>query len=358
MPSPQAPDLPLSIDRVRRLPARAALAAPPPGRTTTVHTALLEFPKGADAGVETRFQKVADAAAGSLWRLDVRVAGAPARSGRLAPPIEHRAVPRRTGAAARGALRLEPFLPEFVGSRPVPKRVRLRRRHSLQRRDGTKLEPLYVFPPDGRHTYYDLEYPWMCVGQVECNGSISTGALVGPRHVLASSHALDWNAPWAVFRAHHFGDYNRAVGHTWCVWYYEKLGAVDSETMDEDYVVCVLDQPIGYDLGWFGSRTYVDDWDHGLYWAHCGYASDIGLAEFPTYQDGIALQEEDGGNMKAMSSITADLTEAHSGGPVFGWWDNGPYIVGVVCGQGQGRNWISGGTSMVRLIQDALAQTP
>ena len=59
-----------------------------------------------------------------------------------------------------------------------------------------------------------------------------------------------------------------------------------------------------------------------------------------------------------MSSITADLTEAHSGGPVFGWWDNGPYIVGVVCGQGQGRNWISGGTSMVRLIQDALAQTP
>ena len=64
----------------------------------------------------------------------------------------------------------------------------------------------------------------------------SAGVLVGPRHVLAACHAIDWNSPWAVFRAHHWGTFDLAVGHTWCVWYYEKLGSVNSETVDMDYV--------------------------------------------------------------------------------------------------------------------------
>lgn len=354
----QGTEPPLTSAQVRKLPAQLAKSPAPEGNATPVHAALLEFPAAVDPGLETRFQRVASSGTGTLWRLEVSVTGAPAHSGRLAPRIEHRVVRRSAAESARGPLKIEPARPDFVGSTPVPKRGRLPRRRKLRRRNGKRLEPLYVFPPDGRYTYFDLSYPWMSVGQVNSNGSISSGVLVGPRHVLAASHALDWNAPWAVFRAHHHGSYDRAVGHTWCVWYYEKLDSVNSETLDEDYVVCVLDQPIGHELGWFGARTYHDDWDDEPYWAHCGYASDLGTAEFPTFQDEIRLEEEDGGNMKAMSSVTADLTEAHSGGPVFGWWPEGPYVVGVVSGQGQGKNWISGGTSMVRLIQDAVAQTP
>jgi len=360
MPAQRGGVRPMMCAEVRRLKPKPAKAKQPGDLVTPIHGAFLEFPKGVNPGLSTHFEQVASSAGTTLWKLKVAIPGVPVRPGRVVPQVEKRAVSRSVIEEARGPLVIEPYRPDFVALNPIPKKARLGRRRALRRRDGSRVEPLYVFPPDGRYVYNDHNYPWRCVGQVNNNGRISTGVLVGPRHVLTASHALDWNAPWAVFGAHHYGTFNLAVGYTWCVWYHEKLGAVDSETVDEDYVVLVLDEPIGNSLGWFGSHTYLDDWDDEPYFAHCGYASDLNLlAEYPTYQADISLEEEDGGLMKAMSTETGDFTQGHSGGPVFAWIDGvGPYAVGVVSGEGQGKNWVSGGTAMVRLIKQALAETP
>ncbi|RXM57796.1 hypothetical protein, partial [Chryseobacterium sp. CH1] len=56
-----------------------------------------------------------------------------------------------------------------------------------------------------------------------------------------------------------------------------------------DYVVIVLDRPIGNSTGWLGSKSYSDSWDGGAYWTHAGYPGDLTGTQRPTYQTGIAL---------------------------------------------------------------------
>ena len=226
-----------------------------------------------------------------------------------------------------------------------------------------RVDPLYIFPPDGRYAYHDHHYPWCCFGRIECGTRTGSGVLVGPRHVLTASHILDWNAPWAIFRANLRGSHQHGVGYTWCVWYYEKIGPAGG-SIDRDYVVCVLDQALGTAnmFGCMGSKTYIDDYDDEAYWASLGYEEDFSAATLPTYQAGISMEEIDGGKMKAMSTRDGDFTHAHSGGPVFGWWGGLPYVVGVASAQAEDDdgplNIVSGGVAMVRLIKAALEQTP
>jgi hypothetical protein len=52
----------------------------------------------------------------------------------------------------------------------------------------------------------------------------------------------------------------------------------------------------------------------------------------PVFQDEMTLEEEDGGDMMAMTTTTGDVVTMQSGSPVFGWWPKGPYAVGVVSG--------------------------
>lgn len=357
MTKPKGLDRPMRREEVHRIKPRAAAAPPAEGQMTRIQSTYLAFDRGAAPRVDARVEQVAAARGQSLWRLDVEVSGRRVDPKPLLPPIIRRPVSFRTARTSGGPLGLEPHRPDHLGLKAVPAKYRPPRRPKLLRRDGSRLDPLYIFDPDGRWTYHDHDWPWCCLGQVSnLSGGLASGVLIGPRHVLTASHALDWNAPWAFFTANRHGSSNQGVGQAWCVWYYEKIGGVDSENVDEDYVVLVLDKPLG--LGYFGAKTYVDDWDDGHFWSHVGYPSDMQNATWPAYQDGFAMVEEDGGKMKAMSTEDGDMTYGQSGGPVFGWWDNAPYAVGVVSGQGAGMNWISGGYSMVRLIQRARLETP
>jgi len=350
---------PMKLAQVRKLKAVLPRGVPPKELSTRIESSVFSLDKGKVPSVSTRLQQVASGRDWTTWRLDVEVEGQPKPAVKPAVRAELRCVKRTelSRIKDKDSLSLKPFQPEFLGKKFIPSRSRMPRANRILTRQGKSINPLYIFDPDDRYIYRDENYPWRCAGQVVSKG-ISTGVLVGPRHVLTASHSLDWVNPWATFYANQWGKINQGVAHTWCVWYYEKIGDGLSENIESDYVVCVLDTPLGSWLGWMGSRTYNDDWDSEPYWAHVGYASDIHDAHYPTYQDGVVLEEEDGGSMKVMSSTTADLTAAHSGGPVFGWWDGGPYVVGVVSGEARNKNWMSGGTAMVKLIKSAHAETP
>jgi hypothetical protein len=156
---------------------------------------------------------------------------------------------------------------------------------------------------------------------------------------------------------------------------YEQLSSVNGEyDIAEDYVVCVMDRRIGDELGWLGSKTYDDDWDGGAYWAHVGYPDDIGGGAQPVYEGGFSIKNSwspgffETGSRLDMETF-ASLTNGDSGGPVFGYWSDGLYVVGVVSAGGsldpvvtdltiRTANWAAGGSEMPDLVNQARGDYP
>jgi V8-like Glu-specific endopeptidase len=255
---------------------------------------------------------------------------------------------------------------------PAGRRRRLRAR-------GQGVNPLTVYPPDQRQVFNDTTYPWRACGRVTTPSGQGSGALVGPRHLLTASHVVDWTgnntAGWLLFQPDFFDTDVFPSAYSLNVISYEQIGQPQGEyDVAEDYVVCVLDTPIGNQLGWFGARTYDDGWDGGAYWNHVGYPGDVGNGTRPAWELFFAIKNswhpgffESGHGMDI--ETFASLNHGDSGGPVFGWWDDGPYIVAVVSAEGslapvitdptvRTANWLAGGAPLVDLVNQVRSDYP
>jgi V8-like Glu-specific endopeptidase len=235
--------------------------------------------------------------------------------------------------------------------------------------------------PDKRRVFNDTTYPWRCCGRVVTAAGQCTGALIGPRHLLTVSHVVDWieingSIGWLRFEPGYFeGDVFPAV-HAVEIYSYECITDtnVDDHDVASDYVVCVLDSDIGNKLGWFGSKTYDPDWDDYTYWSHVGYPEDLAAGAKPFFEGEVTVKNswrpgflENGYGRNIL--IDATTSSGNSGGPFFGWWDDGPYIVGVVCAAGKltpvithpvarKGNWVGGGDPLPSLIHQARTEFP
>ncbi len=241
--------------------------------------------------------------------------------------------------------------------------------------------PLKARRPDNRRVLNDTTYPWRCCGRVITAAGQCTGALVGPRHLLTVSHVVDWTVTqgkvgWLRFEPGYFDGEVFRPSHAVEVYSYDRIAAttVDDFEVASDYVVCVLDSPIGNKLGWFGSKTYDPSWDEYMYWSHVGYPEDLGGGTRPYFEGPVTvknswrpgfLEKGHGRNIH----IHASTSNGDSGGPFFGWWDNGPHIVGVVCAAGRlnpvithpiirSGNWVGGGEPLPSLIEQARIESP
>lgn len=252
---------------------------------------------------------------------------------------------------------------------------------------GQSVNPLYVYQPDTRAVFQDTTFPWRACGLVTTNKGHGAGALVGPRHLLTASHVIGWtstDAGWLHFQP----DYNNgdvfpsSYGAT--VYSYEKIGEPGGEyDVAEDYVVVVLQDRLGDQLGWLGTATYDDDWDGTSYWSHVGYPGDIGGGTQPVWELWFSVANSwHPGFFEAGSGLDmetyASLTHGDSGGPIFGWWGDGgpsggdsagPYIVAVVSAEGtlgpvitdpssRTANWLAGGSEMPDLVNQARGDYP
>jgi V8-like Glu-specific endopeptidase len=267
-------------------------------------------------------------------------------------------------------------VPELV---PPAPRVRAR---------GQTVNPLFIYPPDGRKVFKDTTYPWRACGRVITNSAQGAGALVGPRHLLTASHIIGWtqsDAGWLHFQPDYYdGDvFPSSYGEV--VYFYEKLHNNPTGEYDvaEDYVVCVLRDRLGDRLGWLGTTTYDDNWDGGSYWSHVGYPKAVGGENRPAWELWFSVANswhpgyfEEGAGLDI--ETFASLTPGDSGGPVFGWWGDGgpyggnsagPYIVAVASAEGsldpnitdwsiRTGNWLAGGHQMPDLVNQARSDHP
>lgn len=280
----------------------------------------------------------------------------------------------------RERLRLEdnsgPIHPTRPDWQPASIRPQVRRpviSQSRVRRQGIELDPLTVWQPDDRRIYYDRSYPWGLVCRVAMyNGKSGSGVIVGPRHVLTANHVVDWATGGAgVVEVLRYGAGSVISTPINTVWSYPgvRLGAFVGYTeVDEDYAVLITDARIGDMFGTMGVRTYNSSWDDDAVWYNIGYPGDIGgpnqASLFPIWQSGKQLDEDefDYGGGRAMTT-TADTFPGQSGGPMFGFFDKGPYVVSVVSAQGEyflsgNENWCAGGNDMTRLVNTAIAGSP
>jgi V8-like Glu-specific endopeptidase len=235
-------------------------------------------------------------------------------------------------------------------------------RESFLTAEGVKT----IFAPDQRKVYNSTAYPWRCVGRVESALGSGSGVMIGPRHLLTCAHIVDWQpnntTGWLKFTPMYYNG-SAPYGSAWGTLTYYKYKVagptIDSTEIQYDYVVIVLDRPIGNSTGWLGSKSYSDSWDGGAYWTHAGYPGDLTGTQRPTYQTGIAL-DGDFWSADDNESMThkADIWPGQSGGPFWGYWDGAPYAVATQSAHNPSENFASGGSDLVNLVIRARNEHP
>jgi V8-like Glu-specific endopeptidase len=294
-----------------------------------------------------------------------RLADAPRAAKELFTPRQLPAT-ASVGAPIRPAGRPLAYFPHVVATRPRP----------ILRAKKRRVHPLIVFPPDHRQVFNDRSYPWCTIGKVVTGRGWGTGTLVGPRHMVTASHVIDWqpdNAGSIHFQLAYFD--GNALDDAWgeVVRAYRHEGpSPDGEfEVAEDYVVVRLSKRLGDQFGAMGWKTYTDSWDGNSNFWQVGYPGDVGGGERPSFQSGVSFEDADApgffnqGDGLDMET-EASVNHGDSGGPFFGWWDDGPYVVGVVSAEGaldstledptrglDSDNWGAGGAPLSALIKSA-----
>ena len=249
--------------------------------------------------------------------------------------------------------------------RPAPPRPR----GYLRRRNGTRVVPEFVYWPDERQTFLPNTWPWIGVGRVDVSVRYpaqtsyqslwsGTGTLVGKNVVLTASHivpwfavALNWKFRMLFTPAYYDGASTLGAG----VWSWtETVKGYSDHEQGDDMAVLKLKTPLGNSLGFFGFKTYNDDWEDSPYWTLIGYPGAFGGLR-PTRQSNIVVIDDDSGGEGVELEHTGDTTSGNSGGPLWGWWEDSPRVIGTHSGSednwDESNNVAAGGAALSKLIK-------
>jgi V8-like Glu-specific endopeptidase len=281
--------------------------------------------------------------------------------GHLGQSLEQVAVPKKSVVVARNA---EPYLPQWSGVSFAPRASVAASKPVLRRRSGAKVRPETVFPPDGRQVYYPNSYPWRIVGRifVWTNASApnpawtGSASLVGKNVILTASHVVPWGSGsnWKALFVPAYYDGMSLYGANAASWISSARGYKDHDQGD-DMAIMKLVQPLGDWLGYFGYKTYNDDWEGGNYWTIAGYPGDVASGERPSANYWFSITDDDNDGAGVELEYKADTNDGNSGGPVFGWWGGKPYVIGTHSGGEDNfgepkQNVAAGGSALSSLI--------
>ena len=197
--------------------------------------------------------------------------------------------------------------------------------------------------------------------------------LRGPRRVLTAGHVCPWgSSSWAMRFVPSYWNGSPLLGPGAQSWTsdFRAWNTNDTVAATTGVVVLRLYDPIGPWLGWMGTKVYDSSWNGGPYWTLAGYPGAIAGAQRPSDQSGIPVLDTDNdGDAQEIEHHALPATAGDSGGPFFGFWNDGPYAVGTTSGGesitggifgwgDEDNNIEAGGLGMVELVQWAQANWP
>jgi V8-like Glu-specific endopeptidase len=367
----QAADRPYTVDEMAQIGMLPKTAEIPAQVAEALGTQRLNID---GVGKAPRFGQ-ADSA-DQTWELALPAGAQVGRAGRSGERLAR-------AEKVAGPAHTEPMRPDWSEQTFQPFAASESFRHGpMRRHKGVQLEPYYgVYGSDDRTVYYPSTYPWRCIGRIFTWTNWAggggwdwwgSGVLVGPRHVLTAGHVCPWGSgSWAMKFVPSYWNGSPIAGSGAVSYASDYRGWDTDETVaGNDYAVLRLYDPIGSWLGWMGTKSYDSGWNGGNYWTLAGYPAAIAGGERPSDQSGIPVLDTDGADDNSVEiEHHGDATGGDSGGPFFGFWNDGPYAVGVTSGGeriygtpfgwwDEDNNIEAGGGGMVDLVRWGLNNWP
>lgn len=279
-------------------------------------------------------------------RLTLQGAGATLLGG--LPGLRHDDDTKHLETAAPHALATEPHRPAWLDLEYVPTLVPFRQRPLLDCAPGRKFsEPISSYQTNERtDEALRFIYPWRTIGQVLVGFGTDftnvqwsgTGVLVGRNLMLTASHIAPWNrgpGQWWMRFVPGKRINDEPHGSSYVESFYGSYeDPNDFEASGWDYVICKLYTPLGDALGWMGSRSFGNEDDYYsrrfISVGYPGYFGDKPAVEFDIDIDDI---DNDGAGLELETTYdNSPLGPGWSGGPLWMWENEKPYVVGILSG--------------------------
>ena len=363
---------PIPIEEIAaRKPIPPKVEKPPHAPAKTFY---VTDPEGASPSPTVNVEKVEGTDHPTLWKVNLNLLEAVEVHilGRSTGAVE---IPRspvgksKPGAKSKG---LSGYRPPHLGVSFRPQVVRPSARTNYEFR-GKTYRPLYVFGGDDRHLLTDTGWPWLLTGKITTSdGKSGSGAFVGNRLVLTAWHvrpaqSIDAGNWWMKFTPHYF-DGTEPFGSSFVSDLRVPGGSFE---VPHDFMICRLYEPLGEQLGYFGTEEYTEDWNDDGVWACVGYPDDLSSGERPFVQLDCNFEDSESSGGGQVLETECDLGHGDSGGPFWAWFpDNDPRIVAVVSSEADFSteiwpivihdhdNAAAGGADMVHLVDWARANWP
>jgi len=263
------------------------------------------------------------------------------------------------------------YIPDWTAVSAVPALAPATARPRLVRRNGTRVRPEWVIDGDGRSPYYPNTYPFSLVGRIFVWQDASspnwtwwgTASLLGARTIMTASHVVPWGSSnWKALFVPAYYD-GASVHGAWAASWVTNAHGYSSHGQGDDMAVMRLDVPLGNNLGWFGFRTYDDDWEDLNVWTLPGYPWDKDSGNRPWLDMNFPIIDDDNDGAGVELEYQADTEGGQSGAPVFAWFSGSPDVVGTHSGGednfGEPRqNVAAGGSALTNLLHWARNNWP
>ncbi|MCK7497824.1 MAG: serine protease [Comamonadaceae bacterium] len=240
----------------------------------------------------------------------------------------------------RGASSTPPHRPQGLEYSYLPRLAPRRAPALLRSLRGGWIQPENVYGSDDRVVFWPSGYPWHCAGRLfvwtdPANPySMSSGSavLVGPRHVLTAGHLCPWASKvWQMVFVPGYFDGQPVPKVDSYVSDYRGLNT--GNVSGRDMAILRLFDPLGDQLGWFGSKQYQSRWQDLSVWGLIGWPGAIGNAQRPTHSGPFAVLRSDADRNALELLHHGDTSDGNSGGPLYSFWPDGfPYVVGTHSG--------------------------
>ena len=210
-------------------------------------------------------------------------------------------------------------------------------------------------------------WPWKTIGKVrmgsaaDFNNAVDggTGVLVGPNLMLTASHITPWefgDQGWMHFTpGYRDGMGDPRFGSS----YVEKYRGIREQPSPNgfDYVICKLATPLGNNVGWMGTKWWGDeDRYYNGSWFLNGFPLTFLDGQRLAVEAGLPVEDIDNDDPGLEIEVDLHASGGWSGGPLWGWIDGEPRVVGVVSGwevdeYDPPRTVVAGGRLLVELTQ-------